>query len=168
MPRPIFKRARKKAVFKRRVMPLWGLSDQRVHEFLFYRAWVSMGATGAWHPSKIWTLPLAPADLEVLNTDWHPQSSFYVTSGTLSFKFLTQALLLAKLVKKFRWSMYFSWLTRSREKEGIESSKRPLNQNGGKFKWWLNEVIKYLPLFLCFNWAVMYCIKHVNSKGWEK
>ena len=24
---------------------------------------------------------------------WHPQSSFYVTSGTLSFKFLTQALL---------------------------------------------------------------------------
>ena len=23
---------------------------------------------------------------------WHPQSSFYVTSGTLSFKFLTQAL----------------------------------------------------------------------------
>ena len=35
---------------------------------------------------------MAPADFEVLNTNWHPQSSFYVTSGTLSFKFLTQAL----------------------------------------------------------------------------
>ena len=28
----------------------------------------------------------------VLNTHWHPQSSFFVTSGTLSFKYLTQAL----------------------------------------------------------------------------
>ena len=53
-------------------------------------AWVSTGATGAWHLPKIWTSP--PADFEVLNTNWHPQSSFYVTSGTLSVKFLTQAL----------------------------------------------------------------------------
>ena len=29
---------------------------------------------------------------EVPNTNWHPQSSFYVTGGTPSFKFLTQAL----------------------------------------------------------------------------
>jgi hypothetical protein len=36
--------------------------------------------------------PLASADFEVLNTNWHSQSSFYVTRGTLSFKFLTQAL----------------------------------------------------------------------------
>ena len=40
-----------------------------------------------WHPqilrfSQSW----------VLNTKMHPQSSFYVTSGTLRFKFLTQAL----------------------------------------------------------------------------
>ena len=56
-----------------------------------YRAWVSMGATGAWHPPKFWTSPLAPADFVVLNTNWHLQSSFYVTSGTLGFKFLTQA-----------------------------------------------------------------------------
>ena len=56
------------------------------------RAWVSTGAAGAWHPPKFWTSPLAPADFEVLNNNWHPQSSFYVTSGTLSFKFLTQAL----------------------------------------------------------------------------
>ena len=33
-------------------------------------------------------------DFEVLNTNWHPQSSFDATSGTLSFKFLTQALLI--------------------------------------------------------------------------
>ena len=56
------------------------------------RAWVSTGAAGARHPPKFWTSPLAPADFEVLNTNWHPQSSFYVTSGNLSFKFLTQAL----------------------------------------------------------------------------
>ena len=55
------------------------------------RAWVSTGAAGAWHPPKFWTSPLAPADFEVLNTNWHPQSLFYATSGTLSFKFLTQA-----------------------------------------------------------------------------
>ena len=35
---------------------------------------------------------VAPADFEVLDTKWHPQSSFYVISGTLNFKFLTQAL----------------------------------------------------------------------------
>ena len=57
------------------------------------RAWVSTGAAGAWHPPKFWTSPLAPADFEVLNTNWHPQSSFYVISGTPSFKFLTQALM---------------------------------------------------------------------------
>ena len=51
------------------------------------------GRAGAWHPPKFWTSPLAPADFEVLNTKWHPQSWFYVISGTLSFKFLTQALL---------------------------------------------------------------------------
>ena len=56
------------------------------------RAWVSTGAAGAWHPLKFWTSPLAPAGFVVLNTNWHPQSSFYVKSGTLSFKFLTQAL----------------------------------------------------------------------------
>ena len=32
-------------------------------------------------------------DFEVLDTNWYPQSLFYVTSGNLSFKFLTQALL---------------------------------------------------------------------------
>ena len=37
---------------------------------------------------------LAPADFEVLNTKWHPQSIFYVISGTLSFRFLTQALVI--------------------------------------------------------------------------
>ena len=63
------------------------------HSTIFnIRAWVSTGATGAWHPPKLWTSPPASADFEVLNTNWHPQSSFYVTSGTLSFKFLTQAL----------------------------------------------------------------------------
>ena len=66
------------------------LRGSQVFFFHFiHRAWVS---TGAWHPPKFWTSPLAPADFEVLNTNWHPQSSFYVISGTLSFKFLTQAL----------------------------------------------------------------------------
>ena len=51
-----------------------------------------MGATGVWHPPKFWTSPLAPTDFEVLNTKWHLQSLFYVKIGTLSFKFLTQAL----------------------------------------------------------------------------
>jgi hypothetical protein len=60
---------------------------------LISRAWVSTGATGARHPLKFWTSPPAPADFEVLNTTWNPQSSFYVTSGTLSFKFQTQALI---------------------------------------------------------------------------
>ena len=56
------------------------------------RAWVSTGAAGAWHPPKFWTSSLAPADFEVLNTNWHPQSTFYLIGGTLRFKFLTQAL----------------------------------------------------------------------------
>ena len=59
---------------------------------VLYRAWVSTGAAGAWHPPKLWTSPLASADFQVLYTNWHPQSSFYVKSGTLSFKFLTQVL----------------------------------------------------------------------------
>ena len=73
------------------------------------RAWVRTGATGAWHPPKLKTLHLAPADFEVLNSNWHPQSSFYVTSRTLSFKFLTQALggkktsLAYQLVLKFMY-----------------------------------------------------------------
>ena len=49
-------------------------------------------AAVAWHLPKFCTSPLAPLDCEILNTNWHPQSSFFVTSGTLSFKFLTQAL----------------------------------------------------------------------------
>ena len=70
--------------------------SQIIYEFFctydfttFIRAWVSTGATGA---PKFWTSPPAPAEFEVLNTNWHPQNSFYETSGTLSFKFLTQAL----------------------------------------------------------------------------
>ena len=38
-------------------------------------AWVSTDATGAWHPLKFWTSPPAPADIEVLNNNWHPQRS---------------------------------------------------------------------------------------------
>ena len=68
-----------------------------IHPFLETRGGVRTGATGAWHPPKFWTLPLAPADFEFLNTNWHPQTSFYVTSGTLSLKFLIQALKVAKL-----------------------------------------------------------------------
>mgnify|MGYP007048598183 CR=1 FL=1 len=56
------------------------------------RAWFSMGAEGAWHPPNFWISPLAPAYFEVLNTNWHPQSSFYATNGTLNLKFLTQVL----------------------------------------------------------------------------
>ena len=56
------------------------------------RAWVSTGATGAWNPPKFWTSPLAPADFGFLILTGTPQSSFYVTSGTLGFKFITQAL----------------------------------------------------------------------------
>ena len=51
---------------------------------------------------EILNINSAPADFEFLNTNWHPQSSFYVTSGTLSFKFLTQALDCTKC------SLYFS------------------------------------------------------------
>ena len=47
--------------------------------------------------SKVW----GPNDPRVslslsLSTNWHLQSSIYVTSGTLSFKFLTQALTIIK------------------------------------------------------------------------
>ena len=58
-----------------------------------HRAWVSTGSVGAWYPPKFWTSPLAPADFDVLNSNWRPQSSFNVTSGTLSFKSLTQTLI---------------------------------------------------------------------------
>ena len=73
------------------------------------RAWVSMGAAVAWHPPKFWVSPLVPADFVVLNTNWHPQSSFYVTSGTLSFKFLTQALSYIAM-RILEWVQPFFWL----------------------------------------------------------
>ena len=57
-------------------------------QFYKFNVWI------AWHLQKFWTSHPAPTDFEVPNTNWHPQSSFYVTSGTLSFKFLTQALIL--------------------------------------------------------------------------
>jgi len=76
----------------------------------YNRAWVSTGAAGAWHPPKFWTSPLAPADFEVLNTNWHPQSSFYVKSGTLSFKFLTQALVYTLLVEDTKLRIDQSYL----------------------------------------------------------
>ena len=76
---------------------------------LNYRAWVSTGAAGAWHPPKFWTSPLAPVDFVALNTNWHPQSSFYVTSGTLTLKFLTQALyMIFKYSKRFRFAPSFN------------------------------------------------------------
>ena len=56
-------------------------------------------STGVWHPPKFWASPLEPTDFEFINTNWNPQSSFYVISGTLSFKFLTQALLSKTLLK---------------------------------------------------------------------
>ena len=56
---------------------------------------------GAWHPPKFWSSPPAPADFEVLYANCHPQSSFYVTSGTLNFKFLTQALIVVWELKKY-------------------------------------------------------------------
>ena len=74
------------------------LDTHTLHPFTFLsyvfqsRAWVSMGDAGARHPPKFWTSPMAPTDFEVLYTNGHPQSSIYVSIGTLSFKFLTQAL----------------------------------------------------------------------------
>ena len=79
----------------------------------YYRAWVStgaVGAAGAWHPPKFWTSPLAPADFEVLNTNWHPQSSFYVISGTLSSKFLTQALDRGTMYVECTWISYWMFI----------------------------------------------------------
>ena len=89
---------------KQRYFKFWSVSGSNMNlwskllvQVIFYqnsiainRAWVS---TGAWHPPKFRTSPPAPTDFKVLNTNWHPQSSFYVTSGTLSFKFQTQALI---------------------------------------------------------------------------
>ena len=65
----------------------------------YRRAWV--GAGGAWHPAKFWKSPLPPTDFEVLNTNWHPQCSFYVTSGALSFKFITQVLYSKPNISKY-------------------------------------------------------------------
>jgi hypothetical protein len=42
--------------------------EMKILLYLLTRAWVSTGATGAWHPPKFWTSPPAPADFEVLNT----------------------------------------------------------------------------------------------------
>ena len=44
-------------------------------------------------PAKTLNITSGTEDFEVLNTNWHPQSSYYVTSSTPSFKFLTQALI---------------------------------------------------------------------------
>lgn len=59
------------------------------------------------------TSPLAPEDIEVLNTNWHLQSSFYVTTGTLSFKFLTQTLLLLGIRKGLDKNGVECWFLRS-------------------------------------------------------
>ena len=75
--------------FRKNLWNIWRINSL---DFNIYRAWVNTVAAGAWHPPEFWTSPLAPTDVEVLNTNLHPQSSFNVTSGTLSFDFLTQAL----------------------------------------------------------------------------
>ena len=76
--------------FSSKLMTLIDPSWRFVNLFREFSPWC---ASGAWHTQKFWTSPLAPAVFEVLNTNWRPQSSFYVISGTLSFKFLTQALI---------------------------------------------------------------------------
>ena len=60
---------------------------------MIWFSWLA-GLVLARMPLQFWTSPLAPANFEVPITSWHPQSSFYVISGsgTLSLKFLTQAL----------------------------------------------------------------------------
>ena len=47
-----------------------------------------MGARVACHPQNFRTSRLAPADFEVLFTNWHLRALFYRTDGTCSFKFL--------------------------------------------------------------------------------
>ena len=68
---------------------------------------------------------MALADFEVLVTNWHPQSSFSVASGTLSFKFLTLALYAMgpyKRRKKVKWA----WLIPSTH--GLRTHNEGINQ----------------------------------------
>lgn len=41
--------------------------------------------------------------LKFINTNWHPQSSFYGKSDTLSFQLLTQALAFKKEIRQDIW-----------------------------------------------------------------
>ena len=71
----------------------WGF----FHDFCFHSIFINeTGLVLVRVPRRFWTSSRTPADFEVFDTtyldNWHHQSSFYVTSGTLSFKFLTQAL----------------------------------------------------------------------------
>ena len=54
-----------------------------------------------------------PLFFEVLNANWHLQSSFYVTSGTLSFKFLTQALYSVSVLMKQTLNLLIHYLVKS-------------------------------------------------------
>ena len=56
------------------------------------------GQTPAWHLQNLRISLLAPTDFEVLCSNWHLRALFYWTDGTLSFKFLTQALLVFAVV----------------------------------------------------------------------
>ena len=71
----------------------------RVHGLPTGRKFHLLFSLTAWHPLKFWISLPAPEDFEIHNTNWYLLSSFYVTSGTVSFKFLTQTLSIETLEK---------------------------------------------------------------------
>ena len=73
--------------FSRATCILHLISDQTSHQGIKYTK------SKEYVAKVILSTGLALVDFEVLDTNWHPQSPSYVTSDTLSFKFLTQALI---------------------------------------------------------------------------
>jgi hypothetical protein len=79
---------------------LWKCGQRLFKELIIYRAWVSMGAKGAWYPLNFWTV--------MTGTRWFWQFYYMMLCCTLEFwvigihcfKFLTQALCAKRLIKQ--------------------------------------------------------------------
>ena len=67
----------------------WDLTNEILHTGLELARVPRVPGTRRNSEHQLWH----PWILRFLNTNWHPQSSLYVISGTLILKFLTQALI---------------------------------------------------------------------------
>ena len=83
-------------------------------------------------------------DFEDLNTNWHPQSSFYLISGTRSFKFLTQTLKNIDASGKKTTKLLPIEIIDTSQNIHETTNLKPNTSAQGRTKWWNPRLALYL------------------------